>query len=184
MSTKGDQTTYDAPVCMRPSPAMLSGLQDLLDTISMSHRGTAVEIGTYSGESAVIIAPRFEHLYCIDPYVAVDGQPMGRGIVEGMFDARTRSVPNLTKIVARAEDVVGQFGVKNLDFVYIDADHLESTVRNQIRLYAPAVSKGGFIGGHDYNQGPVKRAFDLEMALLGATKLGEYRDFSVLFKLP
>jgi hypothetical protein len=37
------------------------------------------------------------------------------------------------------------------DFVFIDAAHSYEAVRDDIRLWAPKVREGGWLGGHDYH---------------------------------
>ena len=37
------------------------------------------------------------------------------------------------------------------DFVFIDAAHSYEAVRDDIRLWAPKVKPGGWLGGHDYH---------------------------------
>lgn len=38
------------------------------------------------------------------------------------------------------------------DFVFIDAGHSYDAVKEDIRLWAPKVRAGGWLGGHDYSQ--------------------------------
>jgi hypothetical protein len=45
-----------------------------------------------------------------------------------------------------------------LDFVYIDGDHSQEAVSQDIENYYPKVRKGGVIGGHDINLGSVFKA--------------------------
>jgi predicted O-methyltransferase YrrM len=40
----------------------------------------------------------------------------------------------------------------SLDFVFIDADHSESAVADDIACWQPKVRPGGWLGGHDYNR--------------------------------
>lgn len=44
------------------------------------------------------------------------------------------------------------------DLVYIDANHAYDYVKADIAAWLPKVKRGGIIGGHDYNEEPVKRA--------------------------
>lgn len=39
----------------------------------------------------------------------------------------------------------------SLDFVFIDADHREPAVRDDIAHWRPKVRSGGWLGGHDYS---------------------------------
>ena len=47
-----------------------------------------------------------------------------------------------------------------LDFVFIDADHRESFARADIAAWIPKVKENGFITGHDWKFGSVKKALD------------------------
>lgn len=53
---------------------------------------------------------------------------------------------------------------ESLDYVFIDAEHTYEGVSEDIRAWLPKVKKGGWIGGHDYENEPkftgVKRAVD------------------------
>lgn len=49
------------------------------------------------------------------------------------------------------------FEDRYFDFVFIDADHREESVKKDILAWLPKVKKGGIIAGHDYyNQGPMR----------------------------
>ena len=43
------------------------------------------------------------------------------------------------------------FAPESVDFVYIDANHSYTYVRDDIQTWLPKVKKGGIIGGHDYD---------------------------------
>ena len=42
---------------------------------------------------------------------------------------------------------------EELDFVYIDGNHAENYVADDIKNYFPLLKKGGVIGGHDFYNG-------------------------------
>lgn len=51
----------------------------------------------------------------------------------------------------------------SLDYVFIDAEHTYEGVMEDVNAWLPKVKKGGWIGGHDYDNGRfvgVKRAVD------------------------
>jgi predicted O-methyltransferase YrrM len=51
----------------------------------------------------------------------------------------------------------------SLDFVFIDGNHAEEYVAQDIELWEPKISSGGLLFGHDYGSGfhrGVKRAVD------------------------
>ena len=49
-----------------------------------------------------------------------------------------------------SKQAADKFGNASLDFVFLDGDHSESGVREDLRLWRPKIVPGGFIGGHDY----------------------------------
>jgi hypothetical protein len=54
----------------------------------------------------------------------------------------------------------------DLDFVYIDSDHMYPTTKMEIKSYYPKLKKGGILGGHDYDfmfngMSTIKKAVDL-----------------------
>lgn len=53
-----------------------------------------------------------------------------------------------------------QFEDESIDFVFIDADHSEEGVRNDIIAWTPKVKKGGFIFGHDINWTSVRNVVE------------------------
>lgn len=46
------------------------------------------------------------------------------------------------------------------DFIFIDGDHSTEGVKMDFEMYGPLVRKGGIIGFHDYNHGPVRTFLD------------------------
>ena len=50
-------------------------------------------------------------------------------------------------------DAVTDFEDDYFDWIYIDTNHQYETTRDELRLYAPKMKKGGIIAGHDYVKG-------------------------------
>lgn len=46
------------------------------------------------------------------------------------------------------------------DCIFIDGDHSTEGVKQDFEMYAPLVRKGGIVGFHDYNHGPVRTFLD------------------------
>ena len=57
-------------------------------------------------------------------------------------------------------DAARFIGNETLDLVFIDADHSENGVTQDILNWAPKVRPGGIVSGHDINWPSVKRAVD------------------------
>lgn len=55
-----------------------------------------------------------------------------------------------TIIKKRSMDAVKDFEDESLDFVFIDADHSYSAVKEDIREWSKKVRSGGIVSGHDY----------------------------------
>lgn len=50
-------------------------------------------------------------------------------------------------------DAFADFEDEYFDWIYIDTDHSYNTTRDELRLYAPKMKKGGIMAGHDYVKG-------------------------------
>ncbi len=121
------------------------GLRDLIDFIPERQRCTMVEIGTSTGEAAIMFAAAFDHVLCIDNWINADDYYKA-------FLWRTKDVPNIHHI--RTHSLAGADHVDDasLDFVYIDACHTAPHPANDIAAWLPKIKPGGYIGGHDYDR--------------------------------
>lgn len=157
---------------LRDTPDMRRGLEDWVVALGASAAGHVVEVGSFAGESARIIAPMVGRLTCVDPYIhypEADGwlapgdlEEAKAAMLAFLDDAR-----NVTLIQLPSVEAAEMFKAGSLDAVYIDGDHSEEAVRADIRAWLPKIKPGGWIGGHDYRADcnmPVIRAVD---ALLG-----------------
>lgn len=70
------------------------------------------------------------------------------------YESRSRLVRATT--VAAAEDIPDG----SLDFVFIDANHSEESVRADIEAWAPKLKPDGWITGHDHDLPGVRAAID------------------------
>lgn len=137
------------PVQMR-SELSLVGLQDFCDFINSKFTvKTFVEIGSYTGESAVFFAQQFPNatIYCVDPWSpGYDNTDIASHsefeMVEKMFDERTKGY-NIVKI--KAESL--QTNIK-CDIAYIDGCHQYQCIKDDINHWIKQCSKA--IAGHDY----------------------------------
>ncbi len=119
------------------------------------------EIGTWAGEFAESIchANPGVHLTCVDPwlqYKHYNEKKNNQARLDVAYDeARARLAPfgcTLMRLSsAKAADLI-QDG--SLDFVYIDANHAEDHVRQDLEAWAPKVRSGGVVSGHDYCPNP------------------------------
>lgn len=126
----------------------ISGLTEL----AVEHfRGkVGLEIGSFSGESAVImILSGVTHLTCVDPWAAVTWSKHPMTEIEARFDRTAGLFKNVTKLKGFGRDVIPKLTVK-FDFVYVDGDHKKKGVIEDIGLAMSVLRPGGIIAGHDY----------------------------------
>jgi hypothetical protein len=155
--------------------------QEIVDTLSnLKHRifprpferlGVAgkglvgVEIGVYKAEHAFALLEYLDirRLYLIDPYDLYDAYSEGKAnygvtqapLSEAKKTAEDRLAPyadRITWIHKMSTDAAREIP-DELDFVYIDGNHEESFVREDILAYWPKVRQGGTVGGHDFYNG-------------------------------
>jgi predicted O-methyltransferase YrrM len=109
-----------------------------------------VEIGSWTGCSAVIFAEYFKTVYCIDTWRFKNLEPELRKHnihkVEEIFDQRTAGL-NIVKIKGDSVEVLTEFTRKFFDFCYIDAGHEYDQVKADIEI---CKKKCKYITGHDY----------------------------------
>lgn len=116
-----------------------------------------VEIGVAAGEYSLMLCEANPQatIYGVDPWIAYDGY--GDYKKESTFNRlytdainRMKGFANWKPIQAFSMDAVKQFEDESLDFVYIDANHAEPYVSQDINEWAKKVRKGGIASGHDY----------------------------------
>jgi hypothetical protein len=124
-----------------------------------------IEIGVAGGEHSKSIFETLDvaKLYCIDPYTIYDDYNEGKlhfGVDQAPLDVTEIHAHKLLKnysenivwIKKLSSDAVTEIKEK-VDFVYIDGNHAEKYVKEDIENYFPLVKKGGIIGGHDFYNG-------------------------------
>jgi hypothetical protein len=159
---------------MRPDGPLVTGLQKL--AASLPPDTDMVEVGSWSGESALIWlrSGRVSRLLMVDPFdPLLCGRRPGRAASEKRV-ARAKTTlqqavlahwPNATLLQMHSVDAAKalQFAGRRFDFVYIDGEHSEASVRQDIAAWRPLVKPVGLLGGHDYTGGylsGVMRAVD------------------------
>jgi predicted O-methyltransferase YrrM len=98
-----------------------------------------VEIGTFKGGSAAIMAAAFlgkVYTIDIDPQVAV---------IEG--------VDNIEFIKGESSEIAGTWD-KEIDMLFIDGSHFYADVRKDIANWVPKMKSGGIVCFHDYGSHP------------------------------
>ncbi len=124
-----------------------------------------VEIGVYKAEHAESILSNLDikQLYLVDPYelyqdydegkahYGVDQDPLSLARKEASKRLESFS-EKITWIQKKSSDALDEIP-DNIDFVYIDGNHHEAFVREDILNYYSKVRSGGVIGGHDFYNG-------------------------------
>ena len=144
----------DAP----PVPGWFHHGAQILALVEQHRPKVCVELGTWLGASAVPVARAIRRwggtLTCIDtwggdvhettaksPWMLVS---CARYLVEAGVNANVRLIPATTREAA-------QWWTGSIDYLYIDADHGEAAVADDLARWAPFVRRGGVIAGDDYD---------------------------------
>ena len=109
-----------------------------------------VEIGSYACCNAKNILQNLcmKKLYIVDPYLEVD--MVYSAPVFDEAKKRLKKWKNKVTFVKKFSQAAVVDIPNNLDFVYIDGNHLYKFVKNDINMYYPKIRKGGIIGGHNF----------------------------------
>lgn len=116
-----------------------------------------VEVGSFEGTSTLLFSMFVKKVYSVDCYDYVI-PPTGRipemdklfVKAEKTFNKRTKNVSNIIKIRKTSVEAAKDFPDESLDAVYIDAEHDEQNVRQDIKTWKKKIKKGGYLSGHDY----------------------------------
>ena len=154
---------------MRQSVAESKGLFDLIKHTELDNI-VMVEIGCFQGESTSIFAQhdQVKKIYCVDPWVsgydrADKASRCNMTEVETAFDERMKPFEEkIVKLKMKSSDAVTYFLDNNIkvDLVYIDGNHGESAVIDDINNYKQIIKEGMFISGHDWQHTPVRQAVE------------------------
>jgi predicted O-methyltransferase YrrM len=137
----------------------------------------AAEIGVAHGKYSEILmdANPDLKLYGVDPYTVYDGYKdyaLKRTMAALRADAHTRldRFPNYEFVEKFSVDAAKDFEDGSLDAVYIDANHADPYVTQDIEAWAPKVRKGGIVSGHDYVAWASNERYDVISAVHRYTK--------------
>jgi predicted O-methyltransferase YrrM len=128
----------------------------LADLFAARGYTVGAEVGTFKGGYASVLLERvpLRRLYCVDLWNGAGMSAEYDG--QAIFEECKR---NLARFGNRAEmlrsdSAEGATGwqMRNLDFVYIDADHRYEPCKKDIIAWLPCVRSGGMIAGHDYSR--------------------------------
>jgi len=132
--------------------------EDLAELFHELQFKNGAEIGVAAGEYSEVIMqknPQLEHMIGVDPYTPYKGYKdyVRLGTYTNLErDAHARLDKYLNYRFVKDFSVEASQLVpdESLDFVYIDANHSEPYVTQDIEAWAPKVRPGGIVAGHDY----------------------------------
>mgnify|MGYP001558848937 CR=1 FL=1 len=135
-----------------------------------------VEVGSLEGISTLLFANFVNTVYSVDCYdykVPPEGRIPEHDKMfieaERMFIERTKDVPNIIKIRKTSIEAAKDFENGSLDAVYIDAEHDEDSVREDIKAWRPKIKPGGILSGHDFWIPYIQKILVEEEGLLNIT---------------
>lgn len=117
--------------------------------------GLAIEVGTWTGGSAVIIGEvcrqKNARLICIDAF-SVDIHGLGEGVSADQFSSVLLNCEGLPidYMAGDSRNFVNYLKPGIADFIFIDGDHRFPTVKVDIEGYWKALRPGGCYLIHDY----------------------------------
>lgn len=116
-----------------------------------------VEVGSFEGISTLLFSKFVDTVYSVDCYdykVPPEGRipKHDQSFVEAekLFIERTKDIKNIIKIRKKSMEAAEDFLDRSLDAVYIDAEHDEESVREDIKAWRTKIKFGGYLCGHDY----------------------------------
>jgi len=128
-------------------------LVDLIHQRCPARDVVVAEIGVRGGrttEHMLGYCPQIARLYAVDIAAPGPNSPLLR-------------LPKVEFLHGRSVEMARRIADGSLDLVFIDADHSEAAVREDVAAWRPKVRRGGVIAGHDYgsrNHVGVKVAVD------------------------
>lgn len=110
--------------------------------------------GAFSCHILEIVQPRIFYMVdCWESTKEYDGfiPPPGENLLDAARAVRDSSAKGIARIVrARSVDGAALVPDDSLDWVFIDASHLEENVWDDLQAWIPKVKLGGIVAGHDY----------------------------------
>lgn len=151
------------------------------------------EIGVWKGafSAAFCEGNARLHMLCVDPWVSYPAWLDTKNSLPAdlaaqfMADAHATALArlrscNCTILREFSLDAARQVQDRSLDFVYIDANHVQDAVFADLTAWAPKVRPGGFLAGHDYRAFPNKPTIHVIEAVQAYTTLHKIDPWFVL----
>ena len=126
--------------------------------------GLAVEVGSWKGRSAYVIGQACQEkgarLICIDTFCGCETQKflyeesMKVGIEKFIEDNIKKNLTGLPVdfVAGDSIEVYEHFADGSISFCFIDGDHYNPVVKQDLDNFFPKVRKGGIFAGHDFSR--------------------------------
>lgn len=119
-----------------------------------------IEVGSFCGESTFHLAKSFKKVYAVDSWEGGydDADLASRQAKEAyiLFLKNLLEVENVYPIKITSIEASKIFPDQCADLVYIDADHSEKALTQDVEVWSLKVRKGGILAGHDFDNSIVR----------------------------
>ena len=138
-----------------------------LQMIKTFPKGHFVEIGTFFGKSAAFMGVEILNTEIkfdtIDTFLGSPDEIGGKHKIAteiDMYENAKLHLKDLPINIIKNDSIKAsrKYKMKTLDFVFIDGSHRYEDVKKDIEFWIKKVKKGGYIGGHDYDNKNVHNA--------------------------
>jgi hypothetical protein len=146
----------------------ISGISSRIDLLRRLPPGVGVEVGVYRGAFSrqILTHAAVEQLWLVDPWdwaAAVTNDAPYRHLIADdecyqFVLARFSGDPRVRVLRLRSIEAATSFADASLAWAYIDANHTEHCVGDDLRAWAAKIKPGGVLSGHDWNWRGVRRA--------------------------
>ncbi len=158
---------------------------DLLKWLRELDFKTGVEVGVRSGDYSKVICelnPQMQ-IWGVDSWTSYEGY--SESIRKENFDFLEAQTREKLKAYTRQYHIIKEFSMdavkkfkdNSLDFVYIDANHSDPYITQDISEWSKKVKSGGIVSGHDYSWDP---QYDVNLAVHKYVKENNIRIWFVL----
>lgn len=103
-----------------------------------------LEIGTYKGKSARVMGEVARKLFTVDAFIFCT-------IQDALVNLK--DLENVQIIPSHSKTVASMFNDRYFDVIFLDGDHSEDSVLQDIFFYRNKVKHGGYLIFHDYIKG-------------------------------
>jgi predicted O-methyltransferase YrrM len=144
----------------------------LIDQIQQNNYSVGAEVGCAKGNTTarLLAACPYLKLYCVDMWAwsPQNFTEYSKDIykdwdfkeVRKTFRKQTHPYKRRITELRGLSWEMPQFVYKELDFVFIDADHGYESVLQDIKAWTPKLKAGGLLSGHDINLPSVQKAVE------------------------